>query len=335
MQRDLDYYFSSYFLKAKFTSIYKPYILKSIIKIIHQWEIENQVHNNIIPYDDISYGLLSLTWNLHRNWKITFLRKNSDSKSSSKLFQILESLPKNIELNSRDDVSNVLLTQINNQVIKKYAIYKLWKDFSLFNFVDRKNQQYNFDNEKEYNVKKTLIVGIFIPDPIWKWIRKNYYLIKYALDFQIVIFLESINDNQIIPQLAFKVKGDIKRKNLKKPLKNYIINYQNNQCFYCEITLKNSNIHFDHFIPWSFYPTTELAMMVATCESCNLTKSNKIPAEIYFTKLLDRNQNKAFLNSIEIFIERNRVENSIIQLSNYFRDSNQMFENNWSPTRDK
>ena len=85
------------------------------------------------------------------------------------------------------------------------------------------------------------------------------------------------------------IEGKNKRNNLSIGEKKEILELQNNECAYCNCDLENSwyikknmeqprpiKIHFDHVIPWSYSRETTKYGMVATCNICNLLKSNKM-----------------------------------------------------------
>ena len=74
------------------------------------------------------------------------------------------------------------------------------------------------------------------------------------------------------------------RKKPPKQIQKLILNIQNNRCFWCgnkfataywkNNRLKYLRIHWDHKIPFSFEQTNRDENWVASCNICNLFKSN-------------------------------------------------------------
>jgi hypothetical protein len=64
---------------------------------------------------------------------------------------------------------------------------------------------------------------------------------------------------------------------------------KNETCFYCGKHL-NEGAPLDHVIPWDFLKQDQLWDLVFACPSCNSSKNDKIPAEEYLDKLIERNQ---------------------------------------------
>ena len=65
--------------------------------------------------------------------------------------------------------------------------------------------------------------------------------------------------------------------------------FEEDTCFYCGKKLQKQ-IHVDHFIPWSFVKDDKLWNFVLTCPTCNIRKSNNIPAKDYVIRIEERNK---------------------------------------------
>ena len=70
---------------------------------------------------------------------------------------------------------------------------------------------------------------------------------------------------------AIEKKGDV--------TSSQILELQNNAktCYWCNVSLKNKNIHIDHYVPLSKGGMHTLNNLVVSCSKCNLTKNAKDP----------------------------------------------------------
>lgn len=60
-------------------------------------------------------------------------------------------------------------------------------------------------------------------------------------------------------------------------MQSLILIRQEGRCGYCNISLFNEQVKYDHFIPWSYLDSSGgKDNWVATCGRCNLKKSSKI-----------------------------------------------------------
>lgn len=62
-----------------------------------------------------------------------------------------------------------------------------------------------------------------------------------------------------------------------QPIKDEILISQFGRCGYCNISLHNIQIHWDHFIPWALVRgNAGKDNWVASCAPCNHSKSDKV-----------------------------------------------------------
>lgn len=64
---------------------------------------------------------------------------------------------------------------------------------------------------------------------------------------------------------------------------------KNETCFYCGKHLSDG-APLDHVIPWDFIKQDQLWNFVFACPSCNSSKNDKMPAEEFLNKLIERNK---------------------------------------------
>ncbi|MCF8011641.1 MAG: HNH endonuclease [Clostridiales bacterium] len=113
--------------------------------------------------------------------------------------------------------------------------------------------------------------------------------------FQYLSKLSSNSD--LTPQLEdYFLRGD-GRNPFSQTAKEFVIEYQENRCFYCGQVLDNKNTdkkpRADHFIPWVFIKSSNIENLVYACNNCNSNKSNRLPTTSIFNNLLQRNVPKS------------------------------------------
>ena len=61
---------------------------------------------------------------------------------------------------------------------------------------------------------------------------------------------------------------------------------QNNAkiCYWCNVSLKNTKVHIDHYTPLSKGGEHTISNLVVSCSKCNLEKHSKDPLEFAITK---------------------------------------------------
>jgi 5-methylcytosine-specific restriction endonuclease McrA len=59
------------------------------------------------------------------------------------------------------------------------------------------------------------------------------------------------------------------------------------ECFYCHTRLETGG-HVDHVLPWSITPIDGVANLVVSCQPCNTSKSDNLPAIHHVTRALKR-----------------------------------------------
>lgn len=90
---------------------------------------------------------------------------------------------------------------------------------------------------------------------------------------------------------ASKINNNHKRRSLTKQgdvTKEQILHIQQNTkvCYWCKCSLKNIDIHIDHYVPLSKGGHHTISNLVVTCNKCNMSKHTKDP--ILFANSLGR-----------------------------------------------
>jgi len=121
--------------------------------------------------------------------------------------------------------------------------------------------------------------------------QKYRKILTQLTNYELAKFLEKYNEIPYTNFLLGKVESISKRISLEY-FYNLLIKYEEHACFYCGKTLnkRNRGTHVDHVIPWSYMQSDNLWNLVLACSKCNLSKSDKIPNEPFFEKIIERNQ---------------------------------------------
>ena len=115
--------------------------------------------------------------------------------------------------------------------------------------------------------------------------KDNYNVLTKAVFLEWSRFLEKINT---LPRIIEKVESEVVR---RRALTSYQSIFRDQrECFYCNRTLDERQIHVDHFIPWSYIFEDEPWNLVLACDRCNLRKSNLLAPPNFRNDLIDRNR---------------------------------------------
>ena len=143
------------------------------------------------------------------------------------------------------------------------------------------------------NFYKIVNLRLEFDKDVIEFMYTNKLILKKAINNELTKYLESRNIKT--PNIAHKIESErIKRTILSKKDQNYLFKKQHGKCFYCDVTIeyKNNTRNFDddHVIPWAFVFGTKIHNMVLACKKCNSAKSDKLPCEYIFERVLNRNE---------------------------------------------
>ena len=99
--------------------------------------------------------------------------------------------------------------------------------------------------------------------------------------------------------LLTKIDKSSERENLSIYRKILFEEFENERCFYYGKKLSNDGqkVHVDHFVPRAFIKDDKMWNLVLACPTCNLQKNDKLAADVYMEKLLERNKKIILVNS--------------------------------------
>ena len=114
---------------------------------------------------------------------------------------------------------------------------------------------------------------------------KNYDVLTKAVFLEWSRFLEKINT---LPRIIEKVESEEVRRRALTAYQGIFRDQRD--CFYCNRTLDERQIHVDHFIPWSYIFEDEAWNLVLACQDCNLKKSDSLAVSSFRNQLINRNR---------------------------------------------
>ena len=151
-----------------------------------------------------------------------------------------------------------------------------------------------------------------------KIISEYAEVLSDAINFRWTQILENFNS---APRIAKKVRildlPEIERKSLVKFRQYLNIENPYHKCFFCERKIKEETPTIDHLIPWSFIFSNDLWNLVYAHQSCNSSKSKRVPNEFEISRLEERNDRMILLlKESKEKIGKNPIEELEIAIKN-------------------
>ena len=237
-----------------------------------------------VSYKQIFSKFAENYWNLVNKYHLKQMRPDGKSEVS-KIEEILQetcadnNIPNTIEYDSLSDKT-------------KKSITNSWKDICSRNvggalYNDTNGVLYAFDKENQ-TITMSLTAYTFLLRHKMEIEKLNYY--AWAR------FLASINADEALIRVIEKLElATPRRNNLSVYSQILFEEFQQDTCFYCGKKL--TDIHVDHFIPWSYVKTEKLWHLVLACPKCNTKKRDRLPNEDMLKKITQRNENLESLDN--------------------------------------
>ena len=275
--------FNSFFRNGKKRNTYKFGLLKSILDNALNYEKKNSKY--YLTYRNIFVRFTENYWNLIVKYNLRQMRRDGKSEKS-KIETILEKEVDNnliayesLSLNEKENI----IQQVEKEC-KQYVLGALYEDLE--------GCVYEFDLKKE---------GIYLSEGAFNFIFKYKPELENLNYYYWAKFLEEVNNEALTTKLLDKLElSTPKRADLSIYREILFNEFKENACFYCGKKL-TSNIHVDHFIPWSFTKDDKIWNFVLSCPSCNIKKSNHLAPKSYIKQLNYRNHamEKSEINSLQ------------------------------------
>lgn len=123
------------------------------------------------------------------------------------------------------------------------------------------------------------------------YLRKFHALIQQMTKTRWVEFIKSVSDNQKIlgnQDRLYKFLFESSRESMNK-LRSGLFKLENKTCFYCKKPVRDlSDVHVDHFIPFSLYGRDILQNFVLAHRNCNISKSDVLAGYDHLARWIDR-----------------------------------------------
>ncbi|WP_405349470.1 HNH endonuclease [Ruminobacter amylophilus] len=185
-----------------------------------------------------------------------------------------ESLLSFLEFSSLDEIRLESVIRKVTDECKKYVIGALYSDFD--------GIIYSFDLKD---------AGLVLNRTVYEFMLKYKTELEKLNYYSWAKFLERVNQDSMVVRVLDKLElATPKRSDLSFYREILRKEFEENTCFYCGRKLKDTGIHVDHFIPWSFVKDDKLWNFVLSCPTCNERKNNRLPDRDLLLKIEDRNR---------------------------------------------
>ena len=276
----LNYLFSD---SCQKTSTYKFGLLKSILDNLFNMEPSDRGME--LSYFSLFSRFTENYWNLITHYHIRQMRKDRFSRMT-KLEMIFSEytgvtpVREIIEFSSlSENDQQAIITRVTKEC-KRYVIGALYSDFD--------GVLYGFDLKGS---------GIWINKVAYEFLMKYKIGIEQLNYYAWAKYLEKINTDSALAKVLDKLElSTPRRKDLSVFRRILADEFEIKTCFYCGKKLNNSS-HVDHVIPWSFIKGDNLWNFVLSCPSCNAKKRDKLPTQVWLSRVITRNEEMVLVNS--------------------------------------
>ncbi|MDL4842462.1 HNH endonuclease [Aquibacillus rhizosphaerae] len=276
-----------------------------------------QINDNFeLTYDQLAYSFTKVYWNLIVQHNLVKQNRGKNAR----VVTIIKDIQSTYQI-----PAEFSFDKIDNQIqIKAVSEIKSTMKQNVFGalYGDTRGKFYAFDHKSEY----------FKLNPAVHSFMLNYQrLIVNLTNYHMAAMIEQLNEVPSINYLLGKVETIARRSSLR-PFEKVLLDHFEQKCFYCGKTLSNGNrqTHVDHFIPWSFVQSDHVWNLVLSCNTCNSSKSDKLPKRDFLEDIIERN-NELIVKEDEnvLNLMTNYKNKKIILLYDYSIKNG--FDQIWSP----
>lgn len=255
--------------------------------------IQTKIKNNekeFVSYEDIADKFLKYYW--HQECKYRIKQNYNDEKPPSVISIIRdvfgsEYIPAPFKDISKDKIKRAQ-TEIRKKVFgkeksKTSQVIPRFQNIKEGTSTKRMQLFYDYDDENaQLEIKPQALLFFY----------ENYSLLLKSVMLEWAKFLEKINT---LPRLIAKIEtAEVRRGSLQKYVKIF---KDFRSCFYCNVSLDSTEVHVDHFIPWSYIFEDESWNLVLSCHKCNLRKNDSLVGTYFLEEIIQRN--KTYQDKIE------------------------------------
>ncbi len=146
-------------------------------------------------------------------------------------------------------------------------------------------------------------------------LRIYYEMIRNMIEGAWIMYLRKINQQVLGEATDLREFLFGAERAAYDDLKPALMDLQQGYCFYCHNRIKkDSQVHLDHFIPWSRYPTDFGHNFVIADAGCNSAKTDFLAAEEHLERWALRNQ-RYYDDLNRLFKEQNISHNDVFSIS--------------------
>jgi hypothetical protein len=285
------------------TTSYKLIFFYSLLEILRKNFFEP---SKSISLQELNVEMLVHSWYPHSVFRLSFGYQDTIANKLDELqVQIdkpLLKIARNDKYTLREIISQKLEDEGSKKTSKKdlrrYVPFRLIRPFfpELKGIKDGKvNQEIAsasirlFDSRRPiYKLSEDLNSIVLHPD--WTvYFQENYVIIHGWVVWNLISYMQSKNPNT--PGIANKLFPPLdERSSLKEQTiywKEVLKQCPNIKCIYSDLVITEDNLSLDHYLPWSFVAHNNLWNLIPSPRHVNSSKSNRIPAQTYFEKMIE------------------------------------------------
>lgn len=248
--------------------------------------IQTKIKNNeseVVSYEELAEKFLKYYW--HQECKYRIRQNYNDAKPPSVITIIrnvfgTKYIPEPFKNMPNDKIRQAQI-QIQKKVFGKESnktsqVVPRFQNIKEGTSTKRMQLFYDYDDEAaQLRIKPQALL----------FFHQNYSTLLKAVILEWAKFLEKINT---LPRLIAKIEtAEAKRGSLQKYVKIF---KDFRSCFYCNTSLDKTEVHVDHFIPWSYIFEDESWNLVISCRRCNLRKNDSLVGMRFLEELIKRNK---------------------------------------------
>lgn len=275
------------------TNSYKFLFFLSLLDILKRNKFEPGLE---IHFRDITIEMLANSWYPHTYFRLSFgLQDKITEKLDS--FNLEISTP---ILKFKDPEKKLLRETISNQLLDdslmRYVPYRTLRPFfeqEVRGIPDNRvdaaignlANQYFFDRKPLYRFGEGRNSIIFHSSWV-EYIKLHYSIVRAWVAWNWLGYMQKCN--QAVPAVSSKLFPPQERDALKKQTEYWKLVAERSEikCIYSGNLLSPSMFSLDHYLPWSFVAHDLLWNLIPTLAEVNSSKSDRLPANIYFQRFV-------------------------------------------------
>lgn len=275
------------------TNSYKYIFFLSYLDILKR---RNFTDDGPISFRDMTIEMMANSWYPHTYFKLSFgYFDRLTAKLDSLKLEITEPILKFHDTDKgllRETISRELL----DDSLMRFVPFRLIRPFfesevnglqkeDLHRLIVRLAKEH-FESRKPL-YRFTDDCKALVPHPRWtEYFKRHIHLIRGWASWHWLQYMQRCNP--AVPAISAKLFPPLERESLdlQKDYWKLIMRYSEVRCIYSGESLDGKKISLDHYLPWSFVAHDQLWNLIPTSPKVNSSKSDRLPAEVYFDRLV-------------------------------------------------